>query len=113
MKRSSRNRDRSKTSLSDNAPNPWAATAAVLAVAMLLRTVMLGRDELWFDEAYAALVASGSVGSIFAELARDSSPPLYFLLLQVWGRLLGFEATTLRMLSVVLGVGAVYLVGRC
>ena len=112
MNRGSRIRKRFKRNRSDDRLHLRLATGAILAAAALLRAVGLGHDELWFDEAYAALLASGSVGSIFAELARDSSPPLYFLLLWLWEKLFGLEPTTLRMFSVVFGVFTVYLVGQ-
>ncbi len=84
----------------------------VLALALGLRLLGLQRNELWFDEAFAALVASASPTGILAELKNDSSPPLYYWLLYLWRALAGSGPAALRGLSVFCGVTAVLLAYR-
>lgn len=79
----------------------------ILLVALGLRLWLLDRDELWFDEAFAALVALEPIGRIAPELSRDSSPPLYFVLLRGWAQAFGSDPWTLRLFSVLTGVLAV------
>ena len=88
------------------------ALGLVLALALGLRLLGLQRNELWFDEAFAALVASASPTGILAELKNDSSPPLYYLLLCLWRALAGSGPAALRGLSVLCGVSAVVLTYR-
>jgi 4-amino-4-deoxy-L-arabinose transferase-like glycosyltransferase len=83
----------------------------VLLLALLVRTAALDRDELWFDEAYAALVAQQPVGGILEELRADSSPPLYYFVLRAWMRVGGDDPRILRALSAAAGVLAVLLCG--
>jgi 4-amino-4-deoxy-L-arabinose transferase-like glycosyltransferase len=93
----------------------WASLALVLFVAAALRSIQLARVELWFDEAFSALVAMEPVSALVAELAGDTSPPFYFLLLRAWRLLFGGDAWTLRVLSVVfglLGVLAMFVAGQ-
>ena len=74
-------------------PNRWAV-AVVLGISLLaiaVRTIQLDRGELWFDEAYAGLVAMQPFNAIVGELARDSSPPLFYLLLRAWSLAVGFN----------------------
>ena len=84
----------------------------VLALALGLRLFGLQRNELWFDEAFAALVASASPTGILAELKNDSSPPLYYWLLYLWRAVAGSGPAALRGLSVLCGVTAVFLAYR-
>jgi mannosyltransferase len=83
----------------------------ILVAAAVLRILWLDRSELWFDEAFAALVAFESPREIVSEMARDSSPPLYYLLLHAWIAVAGWSPLALRLFSVVAGVAAVLLCG--
>lgn len=80
----------------------------VVLVGALLRLAGLGYGELWSDEAYSALLARESLGGILQELSRDSSPPLYYLLLHAWRALVGGDAVPLRALSALVGTTAIY-----
>ena len=84
----------------------------VLGLALGLRLLGLQRNELSFDEAFSALVASASPTGILAELNNDSSPPLYYLLLYLWRAVAGSGPAALRGLSVLCGVTAVFLAYR-
>ena len=84
----------------------------VLGLALGLRLLGLQRNELSFDEAFSALVASASPTEILAELNNDSSPPLYYLLLYLWRAVAGSGPAALRGLSVLCGVTAVFLAYR-
>jgi mannosyltransferase len=92
-----------------------AALPAILCVAAALRLWRLNRDELWFDEGFAALVALQPVPQLVSELVRDSSPPLYFLLLRAWTLMVGADPWSLRVLSVICGglaIWGVFALGR-
>ena len=84
----------------------------MLGLALGLRLLGLQRNELSFDEAFSALVASASPTEILAELNNDSSPPLYYLLLYLWRAVAGSGPAALRGLSVLCGVTAVFLAYR-
>lgn len=84
-----------------------AAVGLVLAGALGLRLIGLHRHELWFDEAFAALLALEPVPVILGELANDSSPPLYFVLLRGWALLFGPNAEALRLFSVLAGLASI------
>ncbi len=82
----------------------------ILILSLLLRLVGL-RQSLWLDEAIGALaVRDLSYREIFTSfLAVDNHPPLYYLLLKFWTGIFGYSEISLRMPSVLFGVGAVYL----
>ena len=92
-------------------PGKILVPIGICGIALALRAIALDRDQLWFDEAYSALVALSSPTDIVSEAARDSSPPLYYLLLHGWAMLFGSASRALRSLSVVFGVATVLITG--
>mgnify|MGYP003337362949 CR=1 FL=1 len=63
----------------------WLAAAAVLALAVLLRTAALGVDGLWVDEIFGASYVNLGWGElVLAVLRFDIHPPLYYLQLKLW-----------------------------
>jgi mannosyltransferase len=88
----------------------------VLAVALFLRIIILNQS-LWLDEAINVLAASHY--SFWDFLTKysigDFHPPGYFALLWVWERIGGTSEVWVRIPSVALGLGAVfitYLLGK-
>lgn len=90
----------------------YGALVAIVAIAVAIRAWALGRDELWFDEAYSALVAAQGPSGILDELSRDSSPPLYFFVLHFWRSALGSGPVMLRWPSVACGLLSVVLIAK-
>lgn len=82
--------------------------AGILLLGLLLRLVNLNQS-LWLDEAVQALTAQNSLSNIFLEIRGDFHPPLYYFLMHFWVRVFGSSEVSLRMPSVLFGVGTVYL----
>lgn len=55
--------------------------------------------SLWGDEAWAATLAIKSLPKIVQIVARDTSPPLYYLLLHSWMKIFGSSEPAIRSLS--------------
>ncbi len=87
---------------------PWG----IVVIAAVLRSYGLAHGELWFDEAYAALVSAEPLRDLVADVSRDSSPPLYYVLLHGWRGVWGGSAIALRSLSALAGVASVVLLVR-
>jgi hypothetical protein len=69
---------------------PIAAIIAlpVLALGLWLRVIALGRGGFWLDEIYSASFANlSALGTVIAVFLYDPHPPLYYLQLNLWGRL--------------------------
>ncbi|HEX6421406.1 MAG TPA: glycosyltransferase family 39 protein [Acidimicrobiales bacterium] len=91
-------------------PPVWVAGAAVVAVVaagVVLRFVQ--RSPLWLDEALSANIARLPVGDLLEALRHDGHPPLYYLLLHGWMKLVGEGDTAVRALSGILAVAALPL----
>ena len=73
-------------------------------------TMLLARGQsVWFDEGYSILLAKHSVSELLALTAVDAHPPLYYLLLKMWGELFGFSEFALRSMSALFAAGTVTL----
>lgn len=82
-----------------------------------MRWGMLGRQSLWMDEGYSAWVSQPghSPSRVVQLLQGDTAPPLYYLLLNGWARLVGHSEAGLRSLSTLLGtltLGVFWLLAR-
>lgn len=82
----------------------WLLAVAVLAIAVEARFVGLGQRSFWFDEAYSVSVGKGDLTSILSFLRNDAHPPLYYVLVGWWTRLVGTSETAARSLSALIGV---------
>ncbi|TAK36817.1 MAG: hypothetical protein EPO21_01350 [Chloroflexota bacterium] len=107
-------------SLSSSAPRPpagrgsrgyrhWLPLSLILA-AWTMRVSFLGRQSLWYDEAFSALLARYDLGEITRRTALDTMPPLYYYILHVQQAVAGLDDFSLRFLSAAFGVGCVALV---
>lgn len=71
--------------------------------------------SLWGDEAWAASLAVKSLPQIISIVAKDTSPPLYYLLLHCWLQIFGRSEIAIRSLSFLFFLGtaaAVFLIGK-
>ena len=84
-------------------------TGMILLIALLLRLVYLNQS-LWLDEAIQAEALLGHLGPILQYALADFQPPLYHFLLFGWTYLTGFSEITLRIPSLIAGLGTVYFV---
>ncbi len=89
---------------------------AVILLAGWLRFFQLGSESLGLDEAISAFFAQEELTEILVESGpQRNNPPLYWLFLHVWVRILGNSEAALRSLSALFGmlaVGAIYAVGK-
>ncbi len=82
----------------------WAWLLIVTGLAILLRSLRLAWQPLWWDEGYSVFFATESLVDMLALTARDIHPPLYYGLLHLW--VMGWgnaHAVTLRAFSVLVG----------
>jgi uncharacterized membrane protein len=82
---------------------------AILIFGFLIRLISLNQS-LWLDEATSALVAKMSLNNIFTKfLPGDFHPPFYYLVLKFWTGLFGFSEISLRIPSIIFGLGTIYI----
>jgi len=92
--------------------NTQAASVLLLLVALgvALRVWVLGHPIPWQDELHSLIYARNDIGHLLdINRTTDIHPPLYFLTLKGWSSLFGDSRESARMLSVLLGIGAILL----
>ena len=79
----------------------WTLGAGLVATAFALRTLsLIDATALWSDELYSVGKSfQPSLGVLLDMLRQDTHPPLYYMLLWIWGQLLGQTPVSLRLLS--------------
>jgi hypothetical protein len=75
----------------------------LIAFSVLLRTRQLDVG-FWIDEGLSVGIADRPLGDIPGVLRQDGSPPLYYLLLNLWLQVAGSSETAVHGLSVALAV---------
>lgn len=85
---------------------------AVTLLALALRLHLLGEKAIWWDEGWSLYLAQKTPARIVAEAAPTLHPPLHYLTLHYWQRLLGESGVVARLSSVLCGVITVPLVYR-
>ena len=71
--------------------------------------------SLWGDEAWAVTLAIKPIFQIIKIVAKDTSPPLYYLLLHTWMKIFGASEMAIRSLSFLFFIGTVitvYFIGK-
>jgi uncharacterized membrane protein len=87
----------------------------LIGVAAGLRLACLTFQPLWWDEGWSLYFATTDVRTMLELTSVDIHPPLYYLLLSLWTGLFGTGVVAVRLLSVLIGVGAVpllYVAGK-
>jgi len=81
----------------------------ILILGFILRLVNINQS-FWLDETVQAITSKGPFLGLFAELKGDFHPPLYHFIVWGWAHLFGNSEIAMRLPSVLLGVGTVWLV---
>jgi uncharacterized membrane protein len=85
----------------------WLIPIVVLAT--LVRLYGSTASAVWCDEGSSLFMSQFSPSLIWVHSAHDVHPPLYFLLLHAWTSAFGSSLFSIRLLSVLPGIGSVVL----
>ena len=87
----------------------------LLALAVLLRCLFIGKTDLGRDEAFSLYMAQLDIPDIVRILCHGDNPPLWELLLHGWIRVFGISEVAIRSLSLLfsaLTVIPIYFIGE-
>jgi len=84
----------------------------LLALLLLLQFSLAAQRSFWEDEAATARLSGLSFAEIITRRAQDNHPPLYWLLVSLWGRVFGLNEVGLRSFSILCLAGVLILVYR-
>lgn len=82
---------------------------ALITLALLVRFHGISIPVIWYDEAYSLLLSERSPALIWSTTASDVHPPLYYVILHFWTKVLGNSALSARSLSALADVGTLLL----
>ena len=89
---------------------------ALVALAALLRIATLDQQSFWYDEAVTVHLVHASFGGMLDRIPlTESTPPLYYVVVWAWARVLGTSEVGMRSLSALAGTATVpllYLAAR-
>lgn len=86
----------------------WFLSMIFVGFVFFILTMLLSWNQsIWFDEGYSILLARESFSELLALTSVDAHPPVYYLLLKLWGDMFGFAEPTLRALSAILAAGMI------
>jgi hypothetical protein len=101
----------------------WYVVLILLVMAGLCMAKM-AHDSLWYDEVYSMYYAGGgtygplsiseTIDRVLAEQRHEKNPPGYYLLLNVWGHLVGwseFATQAASMLAALITISVTYRLG--
>ena len=74
---------------------------ALLALAVALRALYIGKTDLGGDESFTLYMALQSLPDIVAMLTRGDNPPLWETLLHFWTKVFGISEVAIRSLSLI------------
>lgn len=83
----------------------------VMLLALVLRLISIQSRGIIYDDTFSLFLAQRSLAEIVSGTAADTMPPLYYILLHFWMQGSG-ELWWLRLLSVLISLGIVYLLSR-
>ncbi|MBO6026522.1 MAG: glycosyltransferase family 39 protein [Bacteroidales bacterium] len=98
-----------------NKQRQWLECLLLLALAVLLRGLFIGKTDLGRDESFSLYAAQLSLSDIVKVLCQGDNPPLWELLLHGWIRIFGVSETAIRSLSLIfsaLTVIPIYFIGE-
>lgn len=93
----------------------WLLPILISLIGFVLRLYQLGDHNVWWDEAYSAWLARKPISEILTTTAFDVHPPLYYLTLGGWMRLVGDSEFAIRYVGLMAGlltIAVVYALGR-
>ena len=82
----------------------------ILMAGLFLRIYGLSTESLWLDEGFSVWHSKTDIPLIIKAASSDVQMPLYYILLHYWMGLFGDSEFSIRFLSVIFGLLAVFLV---
>ncbi len=92
-----------------------SVVVALVLLAFVLRIYHIDVQSWWWDEGYSTYLARSGFVAALRLTAVDIHPPLYYLVLSIWGAFAGYTEFTTRLLSAFFNLATIpfiYQVGK-
>lgn len=94
-------------------PKTWKVMIVGIVVFALCRATLdpgFWLRGFWFDEAFSGNIVRMDWVEMIAMIKRDIHPPLYYILLKIWGSVFGTSEIALRSMSVAFMLASMFVV---
>lgn len=88
----------------------WILLASALLGMLVALSIGL-QQSAWFDEAYSIKLAQQSFSELIKLAALDAHPPVYYVILKIWGSIFGWSDFAMRSLSVLFYGASIVVAG--
>lgn len=89
----------------------WKVVTSIAVLATFVLILFLGKgQDVWFDENYSIILAKKPVAELIRLTGVDAHPPLFYLLLKLWGSIFGWSELSLRTMSALLSAATIGVV---
>lgn len=95
--------------------NPLIFLLALMLLGAVTRFIYLGGPSFYLDEAFSVFHGQKRLGMLLESVAKDTNPPLHFILLKYWMELTGKTEVSTRLLSALfslLSIPMIFVLGR-
>ena len=82
----------------------------ILLLSVIVRLYGITNENIWLDEAISIRFADRSLSDTIYANSNENTPPLFDLLLNLWMRLFGHSAISVRLLSLIIGTISVFMI---
>lgn len=86
----------------------WSIISIGIVLSIITALLIGLNQSVWFDESYSIMIAKKPLAEMFRLTALDTHPPLYYLILKMWGSLFGWSEIALRSLGIIFMSGATF-----
>lgn len=83
-----------------------------LAVFTVLSVLISSHKGIWRDEAFSILISKLTLSQIIKISSTDFSPPLFYLILHIWGKFFGYGSIVIRFLPLIFALLSLILIFR-
>lgn len=87
----------------------WSIVAIGILISVSVGLTIGLNQSVWFDESYSIMVAKKPIIEMIRLTSLDTHPPLYYLILKMWGGLFNWSELALRGLSLMFMAGATFI----
>ena len=85
-----------------------------MVIATVIRLVVINNQSFWWDESLTAYESSIRFGAMISTVVHvETSPPLYFVLIWLWGHVFGTGEVALRSVSTIAGIALIPVAYLC